>query len=211
LKSIQKRLTEIKARLNFLSDNYEKVRTDQYIDHQFVISKGLIEEEISSVEQRSNISLPIEYREFLKVVGDNNVGPGGFMDLSRSITVFSKNTFPIDKPLLGTLSVEHSKLPEDKQWNNFGELVKIFNNVRLQDGVINICEYGCGIGGKLILNGKFTGQIWIQQGDVASYAPFGNSELLHEVEVAEWNPSNDLKEYMFLDWYEHWLYNFEIA
>jgi SMI1-KNR4 cell-wall len=211
LGSIQKRLLEIKARLSFLSDNYENIRTDQYIEHRFIISEGLSEEEIALIEHRNNISLPIEYREFLKVIGNNNVGLGCFVDLSESISVDSKNDFPLNTPLLGTLSVEHNNLPEDKQWDNFGELLEILDTVPAEDGVLNLCDYGCAICGKLILNGKYAGQIWIQYGDVATYSPFGIAEFLHEVSDDEWIPNNDPKEYMFLDWYEHWLSNFEIA
>ena len=71
---------------------------------------------------------------------------------------------------------------------------------------MSICDYGCALYGKLILTGPYRGRVWNLSGDAAYYGPFGGAEGLHdEFAPCEDEPTDDPRDYTFLEWYESWL------
>ena len=175
--------------------------------HDFVVGPPMEEAELQAIEHRYQLELPSEYRGFLARFGDISIGPGNlFRRVTEGLTARSKNRFPLDKPLLGTLSPAHQRLPEEQQGEAYGQLLKQWEPVSKEDGVLAISDYGCAIYGVLILNGPYCGQVWIQQGDTAYYGPFGGSEPLHDESwLPEWEATEHPREYSFLEWYESWL------
>jgi len=174
--------------------------------HDFTDGSPMEEVELQAIEQQYEISLPPEYRGFLARFGDTSVGPCHFRRVREGLSKRSKNRFPLEKPILGTLLPEHQRLPQEMQLEDYSRLLKYWEPISKEDGVLAISDYGCAIYGVLILNGPYCGQVWIHQGDAAYYGPFGGSEPLHDESwPPDWKATEQPREYMFLEWYESWL------
>ena len=129
-----------------------------------------------------------------------------FRQAKEGLTAESKNRFPLAQPFLGTLAPPHQRLPNEQQWEQYGELLKQWELIPKEDGVLAISDYGCAIFGVLILNGPNCGKVWILSGDTAYYGPFGGSEPLHDESwPSEWRATEHPRDYSFLEWYESWL------
>lgn len=109
------------------------------------------ESEVRRVEEDAGVALPQEYREFLLRFGDGQVGPGRFRRLREGLTPGSRRSFPLAAPFLGCCSPGHQRLPKDTQWEEYRRLLKDWEAIPKDDGVLSICEYGCAIYGRLIL------------------------------------------------------------
>lgn len=202
-------LDRIDANLAALRAWAEEGKPLPFVDegHDFVVGPPMAEAELRAIERKYEVALPPEYRAFLARFGDTSVGPGHlFRRVNEGLTARSKNHFPLTKPFLGTVSPAHQRLSNERQWEAYAELLKHWEPIPKEDGVLSISDYGCAIYGVLILNGPYRGQVWILQGDTAYYGPFGGSEPHHdESALAEWRPTEHPREYSFLEWYEHWL------
>lgn len=175
--------------------------------HGFRTGPPVSEQWVQALASKYSVSLPQQYRMFLGKFGNTRVGPGNwFYLLEEALSVESGAPFPLEVPMLGACSPEHQALSKDEQWEDYGRLAKEWDKISLKAGVCTLSEYGCGIVAVLILNGPYCGRIWTYSGDAAYYGPFGGSEALHdETWSEEWIPTNEPKEYSFLDWYENWL------
>jgi hypothetical protein len=175
--------------------------------HDFIVGPPMEEAELQAIERKFEVALPLEYRGFLARFGDTSIGPGNlFRRVNEGLTARSKNRFPLDKPFLGTLSPAHQRLAQERQWEDYGQLLKQWEPIPKEDGILDISDYGCAIYGVLILNGPHCGKVWIQQGDNAYYGPFGGSEPLHDESwPTEWAATQHPRDYSFLEWYESWL------
>lgn len=200
-------LNRIGARLEFLRSNFDQITSDQDLHHRFEIKPPCSDAELTEVEQRLGIALPEEYRSFLRRFGNTKAGPGLFSTLHEAITDNAGNPFPLKAPMLGVMSVEHQSMTIDQQSCDYSKLLSEYYKIDKNEGVLNLANYGCGIYAKLVLEGKYRGQIWIDYSDVAGYSPFGGTEEQHEVVVESWVPTNAPREYNFLEWYGHWLLN----
>jgi hypothetical protein len=202
-------LDRIDASLGGLRTWAEEGKPFPFIDegHDFVVGLPMEEAELQAIERSYEVSLPTEYRSFLARFGDTSIGPGNlFRRVNEGLTASSKNRFPLDNPFLGTLSPAHQRLARERQWEDYGQLLKPWEPIPKKDGVLAISDYGCAIYGVLILNGPYCGKVWIQQGDTAYYGPFGGTEPLHDESwPPEWTPTEHPREYSFLEWYESWL------
>lgn len=201
-------LDRIDTSLSSLRTWPEEGKPLPFIDegHDFVVGPSMAEADLQAIEREYEIELPPEYRGFLTRFGDTSVGPSHFRRLKEGLNGRSKNRFPLDKPLLGTLSPAHERLPKEQQWDDYGRLLKRWEPISKEDGVLALSDYGCAIYGVLILNGPFCGKVWIHQGDSAYYGPFGGSEPLHDESwPEEWLATDNPREYSFLEWYESWL------
>jgi SMI1 / KNR4 family (SUKH-1) len=178
---------------------------DESHGHKFATGPLVTEADLQRIEAENSIRLPHEYREFLKRFGDGDVGPGNlFIPLSRGLSINAKQSFPLSQLLLGECSPELARLPPEKRWEVLGPLVSQWETIPKDFGTLRICEYGCNISAVLILNGPYSGKIWILCIDTAYFGPFGGSECLHN-EFANWTATHTPKEYSFLEWYLHWL------
>ncbi len=202
-------LDRIDANLAGLRTWAEEGKPLPFIDegHNFVVGPPMKEAELQAIEANYELTLPPEYRAFLARFGDTSVGPGNlFHGVQKGLGAKSKNRFPLADPFLGTLSPEHQRIAQDRQWDDYGRLLKLWNAIPKEDGVLAISDYGCAIYGVLILNGPFRDKVWIQSGDAAYYGPFGGSEPMHDESwPPEWTPKEHPREYSFLEWYMSWL------
>ena len=176
-------------------------------EHGFVVGHSLAEEEIQKLEKQYGLSLPEEYRVFIKQFGDVSVGPGSyFYRLQDVISENASNPFPLEKPFLGKLSPDFQKIPEEKQWDAIVFLMREWKIIPKDHGIILLSEYSRAIYGVLIINGPNRGNIWLYSGDAPYYGPFGGAEGLHDPSAStEWKSTYTLKDYTFFEWYESWL------
>jgi hypothetical protein len=122
--------------------------------------------------------------------------------------------FPLSRPLLGVTSVHYQQLRKSKrraqEAAEYRRLLDALLKVPRQDGVLALVDYGCGIRGVLVMDGKYRGQVWVASDDGAYYMPFGQHEELHTGSSSGWTPTDTPREYGFLDWYEHWVCNVQV-
>jgi hypothetical protein len=133
-------LDRIDARLADLRKWTEEGKPLPFIDegHDFVVGPPMDEAELQAIEREYEVRLPPEYRGFLARFGDTSVGPCHFRRVREGLSKRSKNRFPLEKPLLGTLSLEHQRLPKELQWHDYGRLFKRREPISKEDGVLAI-------------------------------------------------------------------------
>jgi SMI1 / KNR4 family (SUKH-1) len=176
------------------------------IAHGFVTADPMPEAEVRAVEVEFGVSLPPEYRAFLRRFGDGEVGPGWFHPVRLGLTAASRHPFPLAQPFLGCESPAYRALPTADEQGEYRRLQAEWESVPKDDGVLFICDYGCAMYGQLILNGPFGGQVWVLAGDAAYYGPFGGSEGHHDEDFAgQGGPTWSPRDYTFFEWYESWL------
>lgn len=197
-------IERIKEKLTQLRERDTKFWVMDADRHKYQLSPPLSEEVIANWEARAQVKLPEEYRLFLCELGEGPAGPGlGMRKLTETnITPHLKQPFPLVEPFLGLGSIDTSKLDPEQEWETYKEFAAEWGKIPA-DGSLLLTHYGCDIYGKLILNGKYCGEIWIREGYSPSYSPFGYSVHLHDPDQ---NPCTDLpKHFTFFQWYEHWL------
>lgn len=201
-------LDRFKTKLHALRSWFEENHPPSYgIEHGFILAEPLTEATIQQIEGQFGVTLPPDYRAFLKRFGVGRVGPGNyFYHVEEGLNAASFQPFPLARPYLGTCSPEHNQLTKDAQWEDYGRLLKEWEAIPKDRGVLQLSDYGCAIYGVLVLNGLFCGKVWILSGDAAYYGPFGGAEALHdECAPTEWEPTDAPKDYSFFEWYESWL------
>jgi hypothetical protein len=201
-------LDRLAAKLGRLREAYE--RNPKFFDvvGGFITGPPLSEEQVGRIECEYGLVLPQEYRAFLLRFGDIGTGPGNaFSRLNEALTPNSREPFPLAGPFLGCASPRHHRLPVSQRTEDYGRLLREWERIPLDHGVLKLSGYGCAIYGVLILNGTFRGKVWIISGDAAYYGPFGGAEALHDEEAGsgEWEPTEAPKDYPFLEWYESWV------
>ncbi|MGH1472630.1 MAG: SMI1/KNR4 family protein [Cellvibrionaceae bacterium] len=135
--------------------------------HKYTLNETLSEEEILEFESKYSISLPEEYRNFLKYIGDGGAGPYyGLQTLSQSLYAdldykrdgeFIGPSLPF--PFTEAWNMEFDGAPEDEDaYEKFSE--EYFSE-RWETGILRICNYGCGVSLNLVVNGSEKGNIWV--------------------------------------------------
>ncbi|MEH1801690.1 SMI1/KNR4 family protein [Nostoc sp.] len=184
--------------------------------HQYQFKPCLSNKDIQVFESRYNIILPSEYRNFLLEIGNGGAGPGyGLSGLSGikyediiSEKLSQENYEILSKPFILT-----------EAWNDLDLIVK--NNTgfvansdayfddRFIPGTLTITNYGCGIYAMLVINGKQSGKIWIDDrtNDNGIYpASLTFCRAFHDTNPDDFHSNSDEEQPLnFYDWYEDWL------
>ena len=170
----------------------------------------LTEAELRSAAKYYSISFPQDYRTFLKRVGNGSAGPG--MGLEPLLPRKGKGPKSPSKPF--PLQRPHQRNSE--MWNldegDWSDETKQYakkheeTNATLdcQAGTFELVNYGCGISAKLVLNGRFRGQVWVLDPNNGEYVPFGEFANLHYPDQ-QLKKKDQQKPFTFTEWYEHWL------
>lgn len=126
--------------------------------HRYVLNRPLTESTISTFESRYDISLPAEYRSFIRDVGDGGAGPflGLFrLDRSELHDPDDEDTVP------GFLAGE---FPHPHAWNDLGdggpEAEDAYFDPAQIRGSLCLSHQGCGYMVRLVLNGPQRGTLW---------------------------------------------------
>ncbi|MFI5148246.1 MAG: SMI1/KNR4 family protein [Bacteroidia bacterium] len=165
--------------------------------HKYVLNPPCTEKQVSDFELKNKIKLPEGYRDFLLVIGNGGSGPYyGLEPLENGLFADLDYKSP-DR--LNDLSKE---FPFTDKWNmNFRGLGEAeyskkkkeeYYKAEFSNGLLRICNYGCGVSINLVVNGSEYGNIWTDDrcNDQGIYPDtlFGNVQRLD-----------------FLTWYELWL------
>jgi hypothetical protein len=172
---------------------------------KYTFAPVLTENEIVAFENKHNITIPEEYRLFIKEIGNGGVGPFyGLLSLedNEDQTVNLDFDFPFVSE--APLSLEKYREYDERieiafQTGNASEeesLWDLKNSLLDRDyqnatkGVTFLCHEGCGMFNVLILRGKEKGTVWwFNFSDEVGVMP-----ILHNG-----------KGVSFFDWYEIWL------
>ena len=180
--------------------------------HKYRLSPPLSPEEISRMEAEHKMTLPEEYRAFLLELGDGGTGPYygiqplanaiKYSDIARDPATLSKR-FPLNKPLLlfdecvgeGTWDDYYRRIETDeKYYDKVQRCISRFNKPYYTQGTLYLCDYGDAIAFRLVVTGRESGNMWIEDraGDFGGFFP-----LSHE--------GKGETRTTFLKWYENWL------
>ena len=192
LQRIQQKLAQLKIQDSHL-DLFGAKR------YQYQLNPPVSLELIQQFEQRYGIHLPDEYVQFLINIGNGGAGP--FLGLEP----FERVLFvDLDRPNSAQLLHPDLPFPHQKAWNEafnancdeddeqeFERQYFEFHQHQM-DGVIAICNYGCGVSLNLVVNGAEYGHIWTDDraNDGGIYP---SQELCNRERIT------------FLNWYERWL------
>ena len=165
--------------------------------HWYELHPRLSERQLCAIERQYDITLPEEYRLFLREIGNGGAGPAyGIAPLERSIAdvtpQFLAHTFPHraawnweQEPALACIdrsSAQGMKYFDDLYCQN-----------RYVQGALPINHQGCGYYTLLVINGPERGMLW-------------SDDRTSEMGISPLGSPNHPKERLgFLAWYEYWL------
>jgi len=165
--------------------------------HRYMNKGRLYEHEVRSFENRFNIHLPPEFREFILQMGNGGAGPyyglealedGLFLDLDYKRKTDLTNP-ALEFPLTEAWNLELADLGEEEYFQKKDD--EYFDS-KWTNGLLRISNFGCGVSMNLVVNGKEYGNIWVDDrcndGGIFPDRYFGNAGRI-----------------TFLTWYELWL------
>jgi hypothetical protein len=143
-------LTEIEDLANLLNSLQKEDKAFRVFGanrHQYKLNSPLTETELQAFEQKYQVKLPVDYRLFLKNIGNGGAGPFyGLETLEESARGCKLNTpFPFTK------ATELYSEKEMEAWNNWWDDYS---------GVLEICHQGCATYSYLVVNGPTYATIW---------------------------------------------------
>lgn len=200
LENIKAKLTE----LRLLDIDFELFGSKK---HRYSLNTPLSIDIIKAFEVEHKILLPKEYVAFLTTLGNGGAGPFYGLEPFENV-LFDDLDYIQENSILKPSSPFPHKSPwnlifeptveEEENEDEFNRQYEAFTNAyfdnKHMNGVIAICNYGCGISLNLVVNGEEYGTIWTDDR--------GNDGGIY--------PSTQLGEknkITFLDWYELWLDN----
>jgi SMI1 / KNR4 family (SUKH-1) len=142
--TVEERIDELAETLRQLCAEDTELRVFGAPAHGYRLNPPLSEAGIKAFEADHGITLPEEYRRFLRVIGDGGPGPAyGLLTLAAAAeSVDPRSPFPFAQASSGS--------PDDvlDRWSD-----EPF-------GVLELCDHGCAIYSYLVVNGPPHGTIW---------------------------------------------------
>jgi hypothetical protein len=126
--------------------------------HRYLLNAPLSEQDVTAFEVRHSVSLPDDYRAFLKEVGDGGAGPFyGVFRLDRSDLPIRDREDLLPGFLAGAF-------PHERPWSEPGGGIPeaegdYFDPAKIR-GSLNLSHQGCGYMVRLVLNGPQRGALW---------------------------------------------------
>lgn len=191
-------------RLRQLDTNLEVFGSEK---HKYILNPTLPTDTIKKFEANHKIKLPTEYVAFLTTLGNGGTGPFYGLETLENTTFNDLNYIRKDnllnpsKPFLHTdawnmeFEPTVSKVENGEEYNRqYKEFTDLYFDSKHTNGVIAICNYGCGITLYLVVNGQEHGNIWTDD-RVNDGGIYPTIQLGEKAKIT------------FLDWYELWLDN----
>ena len=179
--------------------------------HKYCLKPTASEQTVLAFEEHYGISLPPEYRRFIRTVGNGGAGPNyGIFSLDEAAVELEYES--ASSPWVSHLAKPFSppQTFEEAEELDF-----------LAPGVLPVCHHGCGSMVVLVVSGSERGNIWYwsntwipcpQPGSYPSAAPNAGSNIESGKEMTEWQrwatkllAKDNTYRIDFLDWYEEWL------
>ncbi len=166
--------------------------------HMYVLNPVKTEVEIIEFEKQHQITLPEGFRSFLLLAGNGGAGPYyGLESLENStyanLNYKSKNDL-VDpsKPFPHSESWNLSYKDHDPE-NNEGKYYDfddLYFDRKWVNGLLRICNFGCGVSINLIVNGPEYGNIWVddRSSDGGIY-PQSSSRVESRTDFLSWDES----------------------
>ncbi len=166
--------------------------------HQYKFNPCLSINALRDFEKSFSITFPLAYSEFITQIGNGGSGPaygllplsGWEIELDINDPGFLRTPFPHTEnwnlpQLFNTAEEDYTESKEFQQWE-----AEYFSNMHIT-GSIRICHYGCAIYYLLVVTGKETGYIWIDdrasdQGIYPAISKFTGKRLTFESWFDEW-------------------------
>lgn len=114
--------------------------------HRYRLREPLTERRVADFECEVGVSLPADYREFLRSVGDGPAGPYYGLERLPSDAHHLARPFPLKTSTEGALMAEWDWRREDE--DEF-------------PGLLELCHQGCAYYSYLVVNGESRGTIWV--------------------------------------------------
>lgn len=198
-------LDNIKAKLEKLQQLDTNLELFGSEKHRYILNPTVQIDAIKQFEAKHKITLPSDYVAFLTTLGNGGAGPFyGLEPLENAVlddldykhkgsVLNPSKPFPHtdawNMEFEPTVSEDENQEENDRQYEEFTNLY--FDREQI-NGVIAICNYGCGISLNLVVNGREYGNVWTDDR--------GNDGGIYPtIQLGE---KNKIK---FLDWYELWL------
>jgi hypothetical protein len=169
--------------------------------HRYDFNQPLSVEQIENFERQYRVSLPQGFRLFLLELGNGGAGPFyGLVKLEDSLYAdmeYRKESAKVNPSLPFPHTEPQYMFPEDFEESDEAARERIYDywsEPLHEQGILRICNYGCGIFIDLIVNGEEYGNVWVSD--------IGNDYGIFPVGIIDDEPNKKTK---FLDWYEKWL------
>lgn len=196
--NIESKILYIKQSLDKLKALDKGYRVFGADSHRYLLNKVVKEEKIKVFENKYGIQLPEEYRRFLIEVGNGGAGPYyGLQTLEDSlfIDLDYKRENEYLNPSEPFLFIEKWNMKFAGNHSNEQEYIAFeeeYFKPSWANGLLRICNFGCGVSLNLVVNGSEYGNIWaddrVNDGGIFPDLYFGQSGRTQ-----------------FLDWYILWL------
>ena len=207
------KLERIKAKLNKLKNidvNFEVFGSKT---HKYSLNPVLTENEIVSFEKKHNLTIPEEYRLFIREMGNGGAGPFyGLLPLEDNedqiVDLDSDFHLAFEKPLILEnlekfkeydekieAAFQSGKMDEEQALWDLKESMIEKEYLAAAKGIKFLCHEGCCMFNILVMRGKEKGTVWwfdfSEGGSFSGVVPLSLGE----------------KKMTFFDWYEIWLDN----
>lgn len=196
--NISDKLSLIRTNLSELIELDRKLDVFGASSHKYQLNEKLREEDVSSFEKKFSITLPEEYRSFLKRIGNGGAGPYyGLQSLEDSLYA------DLDFKRPGEFVNPSIAFPFQKSWNMeftgdeededaYEAFQREYFSEKWETGILRVCNYGCGVSLNLVVNGSEKGNIWVDDR--------GNDGGIYPDPYFEQTGRTS-----FLDWYLLWI------
>lgn len=167
--------------------------------HRYKFNSCLTDEALQRFEKSFDLTLPVDYKDFLNQIGNGGSGPAyGLLplfdwdiELEINDNSFLSTNFPhLDKwnatQDFDTDDEDYTEKEDFQKWEE-----EYFSNRHIT-GSMRICHYGCAIYYLLVVTGKEAGHIWV--GDRAS-----------DYGIYPVTSKSTGGRMTFIDWYDEWL------
>ena len=167
-------------------------------EHKYELNNCLSEEKILDFEKTNQIELPLEYRNFIKNIGNGGVGPayGVFKleDWNFELDIENRNFLNENFPYTEKWNLTYAGNEDDNDYTESEEFknweLECFNEKHIY-GSIRICHYGCAIYYFLVVSGLEKGNVWIDAR--------ANDEGIYPL------TTETKSRYNFVEWYNEWI------
>ena len=181
-----KRITHKLLRLRSLDPELVLFGAEFHGYHLYPPLEGAL---VTVFERLHNVSLPADYRSFVQRLGDGGAGPYyGLCALGMSL--YLDMDYPQEMELLvpgRPFPLTNAYVPENEADRALG-----YHGYHLQQGMVHLCNYGCGVFVNLVVTGPSAGTVWTDARSIQGGLYPGD-------------PSYPGRYISFLEWYEHWM------
>ena len=165
--NIEEQLALLQSKLQELKklDRWKKVFGAKR--HKYKLNKVKTESELKEFEEKYAITLPKDYRMYLLLVGNGGAGPYyGLETLEDSLYVdldykreneFLNPSLPFE--ITEAWNMDYKGDPDNE--DEYEKFEEVYFDDKWTNGLIRICNFGCGVSMNLVVNGPEYGNIWV--------------------------------------------------